>query len=600
MLAPRTVVEAGVSVSTALPFLYQTKTLRSRRFNGAGVVCRHRCWPAISRRQFSCIGRVRSADENNASAAPGLGRPAHSSNNASSPDTLGKTPLSKVFEAQRVETAKDLDFWFPEERGKRPGNSRSGHGYKGEKPVHAKRFGAESSSSKGFTLPTKPSYASLSRRTIENEFDVDDSPIQFDQDAKADDIFLGKDEDEIQSLSLKPESPESTITEGERAAFQKIFMDLFQRSKRSSTGGIGSLKPSDFLGPTKDHNKTPSISISNGVNIKPVIEARQEAKLKLNNIIASALETNVVTREKMEEVIKRYPPPLRAAAAKAMGYVPDENEAEEGRPIEGLVATEELEALREPERARVEALMSAAESDFELMDIMEKEVFSLIQKLGLDDGTQPRVKPTHEELPGKPQRVKGWKKAERRAQREQKESAPNARETPIVEPPDLAELSVPTLQSPAKGVSPLEYYAPLYPSYLLFGLRLLDRSFSKSSALALTILPRIKSLGIISQVLGASTQLYNELLRIYHFRYDDFRGMIGLLQEMEDAAVDFDYDTYKIVSNVARIQTMILRGEKGAALQTLWKMPEFERYRIRDWAEKIMEARDDQKERPMF
>jgi len=261
-----------------------------------------------------------------------------------------------------------------------------------------------------------------------------------------------------------------------------------------------------------------------------------------------------------------------------MGLVDVEANHEEATSREGkALDTEELEALREPERTRVEGLMKNAESDFELWEIMEKEVFSLIARLGLEDA--PKVQ--NAAVPRGTKNKKGGKKSTTETVPEEKEPSEPCQ----------------SLVSEAHdGVSPLSLYGPLYPSYLLLGLRLLDRGFAKPSSLAFSILPRIKSLGFISHVLGASTQFYNELLRIYRYRLDDFRGMFNLLTEMERSALEVDEETLEIVLDVMRTQYSIRRGEKGTAIRALWSMPEFMQNKFRVWRDNIQYAISEREE----
>ena len=88
------------------------------------------------------------------------------------------------------------------------------------------------------------------------------------------------------------------------------------------------------------------------------------------------------------------------------------------------------------------------------------------------------------QIPPKSKKKKGSKKAK---------NSPKPENVTEIEPQEQSEV---TSSEPAvDGVSPLALYGPLYPSFLLLGLRLLDRSFAKPSPLALSILPRIKSLG---------------------------------------------------------------------------------------------------------
>lgn len=113
--------------------------------------------------------------------------------------------------------------------------------------------------------------------------------------------------------------------------------------------------------------------------------------------------------------------------------------------------------------------------------------------------------------------------------------------------------------------------------------------------MVLNVLPRIKSLGIISHVLGASTALYNELLRIYWFRYDDFLSADSLLNEMDQAGLEFDAETFGIVNDIHSMQARVRRGDKGPVLQALWSMPEFASGKFKPWKDKIqasLEERD--------
>ena len=357
---------------------------------------------------------------------------------------------------------------------------------------------------------------------------------------------------DIEGLTDPRKARESTITVSERYAFQKIFSDIFARSQNEGNRDVFSEEQDDVV------TKPPQ---------------PQKAKAKLNNILGEALKVSGIpqTREEKQIAVDRYPPALRAAAARAIGLCENdgqlEDETMDGK--EGL-NTDQLEKLREPELARVEGLMKAAKTDFELWDIMEKEVFSLIAKLGLGDSPK-------KDMPKK----KGGKKSKK-----------NLKEVNVSDDTNSVPQSDSIITSTTTeiGVSPLSLYGPLYPSYVLLGLRLLDRSFAKPSPLALSVLPKVKSLGLISHVLGASTQLYNELLQVYRYRQNDYRGILNLLTEMEHFGLEFDEETYDIVVDIMRKQMAILRGEKGPALKVLWSLPEFAPNKFRVWRDKIKYA----------
>lgn len=365
--------------------------------------------------------------------------------------------------------------------------------------------------------------------------------IDFDEEM-GEDYLVNR--DEIADLTRSHPLGESTITDTERYAFQKIFRDIFGRNQGTGTGiddGFGNILPPKDTDKSKTKERAPSFASRN----------------------------SNMSKFEMEDMVNRYPAPLRAAAARAIGLTEVEAEGEDDIPDEEPeLDMEKVEMLRQPERDRVETLMKSAETDFDLWKMMEKEVFPLISSLGLQDVEKP---------------LDQIKKAKSRSKNSREVKIPIEQDAPI--PEDPAQLQ--KFSTNQDGISPLALYGPLYPSYLLLGLRLLDRSFAKSSPLALTLLPKIKSLGLISHVLGASSQLYNELLQIHRYRYDDFRGVLQLLSEMEHSGIEFDQETLDIVQDIQRTQISVRKGEKGPAIQSLWNLPEFTPNKFKSWQDKI-------------
>ena len=308
----------------------------------------------------------------------------------------------------------------------------------------------------------------------------------------------------------------STITRTERMTFEHIFSDISERVERGKSSKAARTSKMSFE------------SASGASPLEPL--------------------STTETEEEIMGAISRYPLSLRAAAARAVGLVNDPRQVQE--PTSEANASEKL---RQSELKRVEDVMRAASTDVELWQVMEKEVFSLIRRLGL------------EETPS----VGGTKAGRGRRKKEEVKEATSHPSTGENESLDLT------------------IYGSLYPSHLLVGLQLLDLSFAKPSLLALNVLPRIKSLGLISHVLGASTALYNELLRIYCFRYDNYTGAIDLLAEMEQGGLEFDAETLAIVDEMDRVQHSIISGESGPSLQALWSLPEFAPVKFEEWKFKI-------------
>ncbi|KAF7505287.1 hypothetical protein GJ744_001074 [Endocarpon pusillum] len=96
---------------------------------------------------------------------------------------------------------------------------------------------------------------------------------------------------------------------------------------------------------------------------------------------------------------------------------------------------------------------------------------------------------------------------------------------------------------------PLLHNLDLYPALLLLTLRLLTSHYPLSHYPS-TLLPRIRTLGLRSYVLGTCTQLYNTLLLHRWSVYSDLRSMDRLLHEMERGGVDFDAETISIIERV--------------------------------------------------
>ena len=355
-------------------------------------------------------------------------------------------------------------------------------------------------------------------------------------------VDLYQEADEIENLTRKPDPSQgrtSTITPSERLAFQKIFSDIFARSQPLTPHGMDGLLEEEELQYLDDIKKR-----------------ADKARASVDSIINLAAQS--LPREEIEAAVNRYPPALRPAAARAMRLTSNYSTVSK---VRGNAAAIDAEQLRKPERERVEGLMRSATTDLELWSIMQKEVFPLISKLGLEEAPE-------QEAPSK------------------KKSAEASHD--LKDPPqDGPQQTRVSLDSPVKEMSPLEFYGPLYPAYLLLGLRLLDRSFARSSPLTLAILPAIKSLGIISHVLGGSMQLYNELLLIHWYQHDDFKGVLRLLMEMERFGVSWDQETWDIIDYVARLQTVVERGERGIALKSLWSLPEFAPGQFKRWRNKI-------------
>ncbi|KAI9857937.1 MAG: hypothetical protein M1824_004544 [Vezdaea acicularis] len=136
--------------------------------------------------------------------------------------------------------------------------------------------------------------------------------------------------------------------------------------------------------------------------------------------------------------------------------------------------------------------------------------------------------------------------------------------------PLLSALNAKKRGRPKKGETPAESSLTLpkkalatasrvYPPLLTLALRLFLQRF-QSPQPALLLYQRVKSMGPISYALGASTDLYNLLLYLQWHFYKDFRAISALREEMEDAGVEPDSRTVRLLAEMVRRGDVMARG----------------------------------------
>lgn len=146
--------------------------------------------------------------------------------------------------------------------------------------------------------------------------------------------------------------------------------------------------------------------------------------------------------------------------------------------------------------------MDDCDTDTALWKVLEAEVFSLPQRLGILE-TKPPVA------------------AQQNTKKTKKKSTPKTKS----EKTEVADRRI------------MDVHGPLYSHYLNRGLALLDTAFSQSSPYVFKVLPRIKELGLPSYVLGVSTAFYARLARIYWERHGDATSTLDMLQEMTETGL---------------------------------------------------------------
>lgn len=177
----------------------------------------------------------------------------------------------------------------------------------------------------------------------------------------------------------------------------------------------------------------------------------------------------------------------------------------------------ELQTRTKQERSRVVASLRWAKTDREIWDILHREVFEKIRALDLD---------------GKPTSLK-------------RQRNNDGAENPQV------------LFSNA--------------SVLIFQAALLLRQKHAGSPFPFQIIPTLKSLGRSAYALGASTDLYNVLLRIAWAQHTSYTYLENLLTDMENGGIEFNLRTLKTLDGVLQEYRTLCRATSTTA-NTIFRM----------------------------
>ncbi|KAK7757556.1 hypothetical protein SLS62_000571 [Diatrype stigma] len=390
----------------------------------------------------------------------------------------------------------------------------------------------------------------------------------------------------------------STITPTERQIFERIFADIQARGA----------KHVDV--PRDDPVSPPPPTAARSAMLIMQQAAEDSGQARPATVAPPGLLAGAA--KDRNKALLRFPPELRAAAARALNAIDPsapvaeyseeapakaaaaaaEEEEQWKAPAHTFMRKFELDAKRLPERRRVEGLITSAKTDRELWDVLEKEVFTMPARMGLVRGEGPKEgEETAEKVATEQVENEGSLEAaassedeghsmgseEAEAEVENTASKSTAAES---ETPEGTESS-----DPSEEMS-LYIHGPLYPAYLLLAIRRLGNGFRTTSPLTLNMLPRIKEIGLESYVLGVSTPFYNELLEIYWSRYGDLAGMLNLLEEMRHCGLYFDNQTSSVLAHVQASLNKLSDRKESSFCRAIMTMPQYEssvRERIRHW-----------------
>ncbi|KAG6008279.1 hypothetical protein E4U21_004741 [Claviceps maximensis] len=257
-----------------------------------------------------------------------------------------------------------------------------------------------------------------------------------------------------------------------------------------------------------------------------------------------------------EKFLRRYPSSLRTAAQVALGLYelePNLNSGEDSKVMELDEADKakweeraKYERLRTEERERVDALMTACDTDVALWHVMEAEVFPLPARLGI---LQPSMV----------------------AKRRKRTLTPKT-----AKPEERPKLNEPLVTAADEEKRVMDVHGPLYPHFINRGLALFDTAFARPSDYAFAILPRVKSLGLPSYVLGVSSPFYTRLARMHWTRYGDVVSALDTLQEMSSAGLYVDEGAHELLVMMRNHLHGCVWGAQGPFVMGMMEAPPYD------------------------
>ncbi|KAL6808487.1 hypothetical protein J3E69DRAFT_351500 [Trichoderma sp. SZMC 28015] len=271
---------------------------------------------------------------------------------------------------------------------------------------------------------------------------------------------------------------------------------------------------------------------------------------------ARSLEEKARITDFRERFLSRYPRSLQNAAQVALGlYEVKPRDSDSGRDAQMMeldgadeatwAERAERELARSEECERVETLMKECKTDAELWSVMEKEVFSLPEKLHIAQAKRSDAS-------------KGRK---------------TKKQSVLLEGEGEQSASEMASQDEERVMS---IHGPLYSRFLSTALNLFDTAFARPSPYIFQILPRIKELGLPSFVLGVSTPFYSKLAEIHWHRFGDANSALDMLMEMNSAGLFTNKKVNHLISQLRNQLHACTWGGQGPFVMAMMESPPYD------------------------
>lgn len=240
-----------------------------------------------------------------------------------------------------------------------------------------------------------------------------------------------------------------------------------------------------------------------------------------------------------------------------------------------------VQGIREEERHQVQIALSSAKTDRALWDVLNREVFQLIDKLDLDGLIKQQAIQQQQEM----EAAANDTTTETVSGKEVEKSGSSEKITakPVASTPHFVSSSMTHNFDPKSDPRIL---FPNFPTNLVYAARQF-RIYFPSSSLPFSILPTLKKLGRSSYALGASAPLYNNIIRMAWTQISSYDYVDELLTDMENGGIEFDVTTLETLDWIISEDSRAERGMMGQSIANIWRMEQF-----REGAQKIHRWRD--------
>ena len=359
--------------------------------------------------------------------------------------------------------------------------------------------------------------------------------------------------------SLRPSRPlyDSTITASEQAVFNRIFADITSSNNRGASKDIVKTEPTYDAEAFTDLDTI----FNNALN---ELEERTERIELRKAALAISSSTPIVRGIARSQTIVRRPLLDIGIAGFIQGWPQDapglssyrlEMEEKADWNYRGVIGLAHDQYCN-----KLDGLLRNAQTDVELWQILENEVFGLVHEL---NARIRKAEKTNQTKPRKATKARTALTSPPPSEENENLTHKLATGKTHIYPPMLPASLPPTIL--------LSILQTEYPVYLYKTLRVLQVSFP-TSPFALRVLPTVRRLGRISYILGTSTKLYNRTLLSMWKQEGNLHAIADLLNEMYKMGVETDQVTLAFLTGLKQIRKNALAGHNGIWTKNWWSM----------------------------